>query len=88
MTQKLASPPQEPTGAFCPIGAETAVRLARPPTKDEHHERIEEAGGAKVDVHIGDDTGEDEKSAGRGQDPACDATAVPEEDADTEKQGD
>jgi len=44
--------------------------------KYEHHQSAEEAGGAKVDMHIGDDTGEDEKRARRGENPASDAAAV------------
>ena len=60
-------------------------------TTDEQHqhdEGVEEAGWAKVDVHVGDNTGEDEEGAREGQKPPGFAAAVPEEDTDPEKHGD
>lgn len=54
--------------------------------QDQHDERIEEAGGAKVDAHIGEDAGKDEEGSGEGKNPAGDAAGVPEKKANAEEQ--
>ncbi len=56
--------------------------------QDQHDERVEKAGGAKVDAHVGEDTGEDEEGTSDGKKPARRAATVPEEKPYAEKHGD
>lgn len=55
--------------------------------KNQHDESIEEAGGTKIDMHIGDNASKDEKRAGNGEEPAGGTTTVPEENANAQKHG-
>lgn len=55
--------------------------------EDQHYESIEEAGGAKEDVYVGEHAGEDEERAGYGQEPAGGAAPIPKKNAHAEKHG-
>jgi hypothetical protein len=56
--------------------------------QDQHDEGVEETGGPKIDTHVGEHSREDEEGSGDGKNPASGATAVPEQQADAEEQGD
>lgn len=53
----------------------------------QHHNGVEEAQWPEEDVQIGKNSGEDEESAGDGQNPSNDAPAAPEEQPNAEEHG-
>ena len=56
--------------------------------QDQHDQSIEEAGGPKIDVHVGEHAREDEEGTGEGKNPAGRATTIPEKETYPEKHGD
>ena len=46
--------------------------------QDQHDESVEQAGGTKVDAHVGEDAREDKQGAHDGKKPASFAATVPE----------
>lgn len=52
---------------------------------NQHHQRFEKRRRLKVDVHVGQDTREDEQGSAYGQQPPNDALPIPEKNPDTEQ---
>src|SRR5438552_12470280 len=56
--------------------------------QDEHQESIEEAGGPKVNLHVGNHARQDEERAGDGKQPADPASTVKEQNSHAKEQRD
>lgn len=56
--------------------------------QNEHHQRVKKAGWLKVDTHVGDHAGENEKRSAHCQHPSNDASPLPEQNAHAEQQRD
>src|SRR5262249_61883480 len=55
--------------------------------EDQHEQRIEQAGGAKVDLQVRQDANKNNHGAGARQEPASEGTSVHKEQTDAQKQG-
>src|SRR5271165_4308353 len=55
--------------------------------QNQHHHGVEQAGGLKINVHVGDDARENKQRSSDGQQPSDDALAVPEQNPDAEQHG-
>lgn len=53
----------------------------------QHGDGIEKAGRLKIDVHVGQHAGENEKCTGNGEQPANGAASIEEKQADPEDHG-
>ncbi|MGZ4888021.1 MAG: hypothetical protein ACXWBH_02500 [Candidatus Angelobacter sp.] len=54
--------------------------------QDKHDESVEEGGGLKVNMHVGDHASQDEQRARGGEHPSDLAAPVEEQDSDAEQQ--
>ena len=56
--------------------------------QNQHHDGVKERGRLEIDMHVGDDTGQDEEGSGYGEQPSDSAAAVEEQNPHAEEQRD
>ena len=55
--------------------------------EDQHEQRVEQTGGAKVDFQVCEDTNKNNHGTGARQEPASEGTSVHKEQTNAQKQG-